>query len=145
MPTGDRNDPFFSYNFIVEIDGVSRGVFQEASGFDSTVEVIEYRQGGENLTTRKLPGRTSFSNITLKRGVTDDSELYEWHQSIVDGNIDRRSGSIVLLSRDGSELTRWNFFSAWPTKYTAPDFNAEGNEVAIETLELAHEGLRRVT
>jgi phage tail-like protein len=145
MPTGDRNDPFFSYNFIVEIDGVSRGVFQEASGFDSTVEVVEYRQGGENLTTRKLPGRTSFSNITLKRGVTDDTELYEWHQSVVDGSIDRRSGSIVLLSRDGQELTRWTFFSAWPTKYTAPDFNAEGNEVAIETLELAHEGLRRVT
>ncbi len=142
MATGDRNDPFFSYNFLVEVDGLNVAAFQEVGGLDSTVEVVEYRQGGENLTTRKLMGRTSFSNITLKRGVTNNTDLYEWHRNIAQGTADRRDGSVILLGRDGEELKRWNFRSAWPTKYTAPEFNAEGNEVAIESLELAHEGLQ---
>jgi phage tail-like protein len=128
----------------VEIDGIARATFQEVSGFDSTIDVIEHREGGENTTPRKLPGMTKYSNIVLKWGMTDDVELYTWHRQAVLGNVERKNGSIVALDRQGSEVARWNFFNAWPTKYDGPDFNAEGNDAAVETLELAHEGVERV-
>jgi phage tail-like protein len=137
-------DPFGNFNFLVEIDGITRGAFHEVNGFDSTVDVIEHREGGENTTLRKLPGMTKYSNIVLKWGVTDDVSLYRWHRQIVTGDIERKNGSIVLLNRRGEEVARWNFVRAWPTKYDGPDFTAEGNDVAIETLELAHEGVERV-
>lgn len=144
MPqTGQRVDPYLNFNFHVEIDGISRAAFQEASGFDSTIDVVEHREGGDNTTPRKLPGMTKYSNIVLKRGITDDVELYQWHRDTVQGNVQRRNGSIVLLDRQGNEQVRWNFLNAWPTKWDGPDLNAEGNDVAIETLELAHEGLER--
>jgi phage tail-like protein len=107
------------------------------------VDVIEHREGGENTTTRKIPGLTKFSNIVLKWGMTDDVDLYNWHRRIVDGAIERKNGSIVLLDRSGRELARWNFIRAWPSKWDGPNFTAEGNDVAIETLELAHEGVAR--
>lgn len=144
MATGQVTDPFGNFNFLVEIDGITRAAFQEVSGFDSTIDVIEHREGGENTTLRKLPGMTKYSNLTLKWGITDDMDLYTWHRQIVQGQIERRNGSIVLLDRGGQEVARWNFFRVWPTKYDGPDLNAEGNDVAIETLELAHEGVERV-
>src|SRR3970040_1507273 len=139
-----RVDPFGNYNFKVEIDGITRAAFHEVNGFDSTVDVIEHREGGENTTLRKLPGMTKYSNIVLKWGMTDDVMLYRWHRQIVQGDIERKNGSIVLLNRRGEEVARWNFVRAWPTKYDGPDFTAEGNDVAIETIELAHEGVERV-
>lgn len=145
MPTGQRVDPFFNFNFLVELDGITRAAFQECSGFDSTIDVIEHREGGENTTLRKLPGLTKYSNIVLKWGVTDDTELYVWHRQAVRGTIQRKNGSIIVLDHRGDEVARWNFVNAWPTKYDGPDLNAEGSDVAIETLELAHEGLERVT
>lgn len=144
MATGDIKDPFGNYNFLVELDGITRAAFQECSGFDSTIDVIEHREGGENTTLRKLPGMTKYSNITLKWGVTDDTELYEWHRRIVQGDIERKNGSIVLLDRKGEEVVRWNFVRGWPTKWDGPDLNAEGTDVAIEMLEIAHEGVERV-
>ncbi|MEZ4447710.1 MAG: phage tail protein [Polyangiaceae bacterium] len=96
----------------------SRASFQECTGFDSSVEIKEYREGGDNVT-RKLPAQTKYSNIQLKWGMTDDRELYDWHQRIADGNIERKNGSIVLLDRKGDEVARWDFDRAWPTKWTA--------------------------
>ena len=143
MGTAARIDPFFNFNFLVEIDGIARAAFHEVSGFDSTIDVIEHREGGDNTTPRKLPGMTKHSNIVLKWGMTDDQDLYRWHRDTVRGNVQRRNGSIVLLDRRGQEVARWNFFNAWPAKWDGPDLNAEGNDVAIETLELAHEGIER--
>ncbi|GJG89714.1 phage tail protein [Gemmatimonadetes bacterium T265] len=143
MGTAVRIDPYFNFNFLVEIDGIARAAFHEVSGFDSTVDVIEHREGGNNLTPYKLPGVTKYSNIVLKWGMTDDAQLYQWHRDVVRGTVRRRNGSIVLLDRGGQEVARWNFFNAWPSKWDGPDFNAEGNDVAIETLELAHEGVER--
>jgi phage tail-like protein len=143
MGTAARIDPFYNFNFLVEIDGIARAAFHEVSGFDSTIDVIEHREGGDNTTPRKLPGMTKHSNIVLKWGMTDDQDLYRWHRDTVRGNVQRRNGSIVLLDRRGQEVARWNFFNAWPAKWDGPDFNAEGNDVAIETLELAHEGVER--
>jgi phage tail-like protein len=146
MPqTGQRVDPFGSFDFLVEIDGIARASFQEASGFDSAIDVTEYREGGDNQTSRKLPAKTKFSNITLKWGTTSDHELWDWHLQWVKGDpaAKRKNGSIVLLDRQGQEQVRWNFTNAWPVKWTGPTFNAKGNDVAIETLEIAHEGLER--
>jgi phage tail-like protein len=141
--TGQRVDPYGNFNFLVEIDGIARAAFHEVSGFDSTIDVIDHREGGENTTLRKLPGMTKHSNIVLKWGLSDDIELYKWHRDAVNGNVQRKNGSIVLLDRQGQEKIRWNFINAWPSKWDGPDFNAEGNDVAIETLELAHEGVER--
>lgn len=137
-------DPQLSHNFHVEILGISRGSFHEVSGLDSAVDVIEHREGGWNQSPRKLAGQTKHSNIVLKWGLNVDRDLIDWHQKIVDGDIERLDGSIVLLDRRGQETARWNFVRAWPAKYTGPSFSAEASDVAIETLELAHEGVRRV-
>ena len=144
MATGQRTDPYFSYNFLVEIDGITRASFQQVNGLDSKIDITEYREGGENSTPRKLPGQTKYSNLTLRWGITDDMELYDWHKEAIRGSFDRKNGSIVQLGRDGAEVARWNFVQAWPANYTGPDFSAEGSDIAIETLELAHEGLERV-
>ena len=143
MATGQIADPYGNYNFLVEIDGITRAAFQECTGFDSSVDVVEHREGGENITMRKLPGMARYSNIQLRWGVTDDRELYEWHRRIVRGDFERRNGSIVLLDRRGEEIARWNFVRAWPLRWTGPSLNAESADVAIESLELAHEGLER--
>lgn len=145
MSTGQRIDPYGNYNFLVEIDGIARAAFHEASGFESSIDVIEHREGGENITLRKLPGMVKYSNISLKWGTTNDRDLYDWHMQWVKGDPDakRKNGSVILLDRQGQEKVRWNFFNAWPSKWTGPSFSAEGNDVAIEALELAHEGIER--
>lgn len=144
MANGQIVDPYGNYNFLVEIDGITRAAFQECSGFDSTIDVIEHREGNDITTPRKLPGMTKYSNIQLKWGLTDDVMLYNWHREIINGTLERKNGSIVLLGRDGAEVARWNFMRAWPTKYDGPDLNAEGNDVAVEMIELVHEGIERV-
>jgi phage tail-like protein len=144
MPVGSRKDPFRSYNFLVEIDGIARASFQECSGLDSSQDPIEYREGGEgSLSTRKLPGLVKYSNITLKNGITDDQSLWDWRKKVAEGKIDRKNGSIVLMDDELTEVMRWNFRDGWPTKWTGPTFNASGSEIAVETLEIAHEGLEK--
>ena len=143
MPVGTRTDPYRSYNFLVEIDGITRAGFRECSAPDTSNDAIDYREGNEALTTRKVPGLTKYANITLKWGMTDDHELWDWRKKTMEGKVERKNGSIVLLDDTGSEKGRWNFRNAWPTKWTGPTFNATGNDIAIETLEIAHEGLDR--
>ena len=143
MPTGERKDPFRAYNFLVEIDGITRAGFRECSGLDTTQDPIDYREGGEALHVRKLPGLVKFSNISLKRGITDDAELWEWRKKSMEGNVERKNGSIILLDDTGAEKVRWNFVAGWPSKWSGPTFNATGNEVAIEALEIAHEGVSK--
>lgn len=140
----DRKDPYRNFNFVVEIDGINQGGFTDCSGFGASTDPIEYREGGENATMRKLPGVTKYPNIMLKWGLTDSRELYEWYRDIVKGKVVRKTGSIVVYDVDGiTEKVRWNFVNAWPTKWDGPDFSAKANEIAIETLELAHEGIER--
>lgn len=143
MATGERVDPYANFTFLVELDGITRAGFADASGFDTTIDVHEYREGGDNTTMRKLPGMAKYSNITLKRGLTDDRELYDWMRGGALGTVERKSGSIVVMDLAGNEKVRWNFVNAWPTKWSAPEFSAKGNDVAIETFELAHEGIER--
>jgi phage tail-like protein len=137
-------DPFLNFNFMIEISGVIEGGFHECSGLESTIDVIEHREGGQNTTLKKIPGQTKFANLVLKRGMYEDLKIYDWHKAAVEGPPDRKDGSVIQYDRQGTEVARWNFFRAWPVKYTGPTFSAEGNDVAIETLEIAHEGLERV-
>jgi phage tail-like protein len=145
MPTGDLPDPYVNYNFHVEIDGISRAAFQEVTGLDSTIDVIEHREGGWNTTPHKFPGQTKHANLVLKHGMDADKELFDWHRAVVEGTTDRRNGAIILLDRRAQEVARWNFVRAWPSKYTGPSLNAESNDVSVETVELVHEGLERVS
>jgi phage tail-like protein len=143
MATGQRVDPYRNFNFLVEIDGITQAGFSDASGFGADNTPIEYREGGENRTVRKLPGMTKYNNIVLKWGLTDSRELYDWFRDVVNGKINRKNGSIIVLNMQGQEVVRWNFYNAWPSKWDGPDFSAKGTDVAIETLELAHEGIER--
>ncbi|MEP6922806.1 MAG: phage tail protein [bacterium] len=142
MPAAVRVDPYKNFNFKVEIAGITLAGFSEVSGLESEVDLIEYREGGDG-TIRKLPGLPKFGNITLKRGVTDSLELYQWHKKILQGVMDRRDGVIILLDDAKKPVTRWKFANAFPFKYEGPTLNAKGNDVAIETLVLCCEGLER--
>jgi phage tail-like protein len=138
-----RVDPFKNFRFLVEIDGITQAGFADCSGFGSNVEVVEYREGGDAATVRKLPAKVSYPDITLKWGITNSRELYDWHLAAVNGQIQRKNGSIILQDDLGTEQVRWNFFSAWPSKYAAPEMNAKGNDVAIDALTVSCERLER--
>jgi phage tail-like protein len=136
-----RRDPYRSHSFRLEIDGIERGGFRECSGLETTSAPIDYREGDDAPTLQRLPGMVSFGPITLRWGVSDDNELFEWRQTVETGRVDRRNGSIVLLDDTGAERKRWNFSEAWPSKWSGPSFNATGNDVAIEAIEITHEGI----
>jgi phage tail-like protein len=143
MPTGTRTDPYRGYNFLVEIDGITQAGFQEVSGLDASTDPIEYREGNDPNHVRKLPGLNKFSAITFKRGITDSDELWKWYQTVVAGKIERKNGSIVLLDDAGQERLRWNFTNARPSKWTGPSFNSTSNAIAVETLEITHEEVKK--
>jgi phage tail-like protein len=139
--TGDRHDPFTAFNFLVVIDNVSEAGFSECSGITMETDPVEYRNGSEDITVRKLPGLKKFGNITFKRGFTKDKELWEWRKKVLDGKTERQSGSITLLNEAREAVLRWNFREAWPRKLDGPSFNGKNNEIAIETLEIVVEGV----
>ncbi len=142
MAVNDRLDPFRTFNFRLEIDNTNVGAFSEVSGLSSDGDVAEYRVGTELANTvRKLVGLRKFTNITLKRGYTKDATLWEWYANISNGAADRRDGSVILMDEAHNDVMRWNFDNAWINKIEGPTMNAKGNEVAIESVELVHEGL----
>jgi phage tail-like protein len=136
-------DPFASFNFKLEVEGITVAGFSEVTGLNQESNVIDYREGQEPITPRKLPGLNKFGNITLKRGISPDLSVYNWRKTVTDGDIERRNASIVLHNEKHEEVVRWNLVNAWPSKYTGPDLKANANEVAIESVELTHEGLER--
>ncbi len=147
MPPKYRDDPYGGYNFEILINGISddgtavKGSFAEASGLEVDIQPIEYRNGSEDITVRKVPGLKKYPNIVLKRGVIGDPGLWNWIQQTMDGKVQRTEGSVVLLDENKQEVMRWNFKRGWPCKWTGPGLNAKNNEIAMETLEIAHEGL----
>lgn len=137
--------PHGKFRYKVEIDGLDAGGFSEVTGFDASIDVIEYREGDMVQTPMKLPGLKKYGNITLKQGVADSMVLYDWLIAGVNGAVERKTITITLLDEEESPAASWQIINAWPIKYTAPDFNATSSEVAIETLEIAHEGMTRVS
>jgi phage tail-like protein len=140
----DERDPYRNFLFKVEIDGITQGGFSEVTGFDSTTDVIEYREGDEVTTPRKGPGLTKYGDITLKWGLTDSRELWDWRQRVIDGKIERKNVSILVLDDEGNEKVRWQCIRAWPNKMDPLDFNAKGNDRGIMTMTLVHEGITQV-
>jgi phage tail-like protein len=136
-----RKNPYANFNFTVEM-GLGEAVgFSEVDLPAGEIEVIEYREGNEvESRARKLPGLTKYANVTLKRGVAGDLELFEWWKTIRDGQLLRRDVRITLLDEQRQPVQRWVLRDAWPAKLDYSTLNALGNEVVIETLELAHEG-----
>ncbi len=144
MP-GERNDPYRNFRFKVEIDGIQTASFAEATIPDSTTESVDYREGTDLPHQRKLSGLTKYGSITLKKGITDSMDLYNWKKQVEDsGAINaRKSISLILIDEEGNDKAQWNILEAWPTKYDSSDFSAKANDVVIETFEILHEGVTR--
>lgn len=135
--------PYQTFNFAVEIEGLLVGGFTEVTGLESSVEVEEYREGGVNGFVHKLPGRATHSNLVLQHGLTSLSTLWNWYYNTTLGAIQRKNGTIMLLDSRQVPLMWWNFRNALPVRWTGPAFSAVGDAVGIESLELAHEGLTK--
>lgn len=144
----ERHGPYRNTRFVLEINDIQIAGFSECTLPDNTTEPIEYREGNDPPTTRKLWSLNKYGTLTLKRGTTDSTDLFEWRKLVEEGKIEeaRRSVTLRVADEQGNyeNTPNWNFTEAWPSKYDAPDFNATGNEVAIETLEIVHEGMERV-
>jgi len=142
MATGERRDPYRSFNFQLEIDGVPLGAFSECSGLTAEGDAVDYREGTDlQHNVRKLVGLRKYSNLTLKRGYTQDKSLWQWFGNIVNGIPDRRNVTIVLMNEQRQPVLRWHAENAWINKIEGPSMKASGNEVAMESVELIHEGL----
>lgn len=142
MPTAERTDPFRGFNFRIEIDGLTVASFSEVSGLTADGDSVDYREGSDSLNTvRKLVGLRKYTNITLKRGDTQNDELWRWYGNILNGVPDRRNGAIVLMNEAHKDVMRWNIVAAWINKIEGPALKGSGNEVAIESMDLVHEGI----
>jgi phage tail-like protein len=116
--------------------------FSEADLPEGRIEAIAYREGTDKTSAaRLLPGRVEYGLLVLRKGFAGDATLFQWWHAVAQGTLDRRNVSVILLDEQRQEVARWNVRRAWPTKWVAPSLRALGNEVAIETLELAHEGI----
>ena len=142
------NDPLRNFRYRLEIDGIVQAGFSEVAIGDASNDPIEYREGNEITTVRKLKGLNKYANITLKWGLTDSIELSNWHRMVVDDATQlaaaRKTVVIRIQDDSGADKAAYEITRAWPTKYNPTDLNGKGNEVAIESLELANEGIRRI-
>jgi phage tail-like protein len=142
MPTDIRLDPFRTFNFRVEIDGLAVASFSEVSGLDAEGDPVDYREGTDPVNNvRKLTGLRKYPNLMFTRGYVQDDTLWQWYQRIANGEPDRRNGSVVLENEAHRDVMRWNFENAWINKIQGAALNATSNEVALEKMELCHEGL----
>jgi phage tail-like protein len=136
-----QNDPYGSFNFEVEIQGLIAGGFAEVSGLQAETETEEIREGGVNDYAHRLPKRTKQSMLVLKHGLADSEVLWKWYNDVVQGRVERKNGSVFLRDETQQRVRQWNFFEAYPVKWTGPELRAIGNTVAFESVELIHNRL----
>lgn len=142
------SDPLVSFHFAIEVQGQIKGYFTECSGLGSETEVIEHKvvdeKGHEFI--QKIPGRMKWQDISLKRGITKEMDVWAWRKLVEDGNVEgaRRNGSIVMFNQAFQEVARWDFVRAWPLKVTGPSLQADSNAFGVEEMTITHEGLTRV-
>jgi phage tail-like protein len=139
MAVADRKDPYRGFNFRIEIENTTLGGFRECSGLTLNTDPVDYREGTDELHVRKLTGLRKFANVVLKRGYTDNLELWNWYKKVLNGETDRRNGAIVLQNELHQDVVRWNFENGFIAKYEGPTLNATSNDVAIETIEICAE------
>ena len=144
MPNRRGHDHIGNFNFKIEIEGVTVAGFRNVEGLDSETEVVEY-QDGDDMYLRKRPGRTKFSNIVLKRGYVATEELWEWRKKVMDGVVERKSGSVILCDDTNEPICRYNFFEAWPCKWKGFTLDGKGTDAMVEEMEICVERIERET
>lgn len=141
-------DPYRGFRFRVEISGLQVAAFSEASVPDITIDTVDYREGTDPAYKRSLSGLTSHGHLSLKKGLTDSMDLYNWHQTVSQKGSTflgaKKNLSLILIDTDGTDKVRWNLINAWPTKYSCTSLNAATSDVVVETLELAMDYISRV-
>ena len=135
-------DPSTVFRFYVEVDSKKEAVFTEVSGLSMEMALEDVEEGGNNEFVHRMPGRCKVGNLTLKRGMTASNEFLQWSVKVAQGTIEKKHVSVVMYNVDGSEAMRWNFDNAYPVKWSGPQFKADDKVVALETVELAHEGMK---
>ncbi len=138
-----RIDPYLGYRFRIEIDGLIVAGFSEVSGLQMETETEDHREGGVNDYIHRLPKGSKQSNITLKRGITDSDTLWKWHQGVVNGKVKRKNGRIILIDAREIEKWHWTFEDAYPIKWVGPELKADSSSLAVESLELVHNGIKK--
>ncbi len=139
----DRPDPYRAFRFRLEIQGVLAAGFQSVSGLERACQIEAYREGGANDFEHQLVTLTSYPPIVLRRGLVDP-ELWDWHSEVVEGRVERRTISVVLLNDAGNEVWRLVCADAFPSKWVASELEATSNSVATEQIEFVHQGLTKV-
>lgn len=148
-------DPYPNFHFRLELGHIQVAGFAECTGLQMETKVLDYKEGGRNSHTLKFPEHTEMSNVTLKKGVSDSNELFSWAQSLAEGNFDKKKNarpgdpdtdnekSCIIYLRDemGNDKKKWTLFRPLPVKWVGPELKASANEISIETLEIAHEGI----
>ncbi len=143
-----REDPLLGFNFAIDVGGAVKGYFTEVGGLGSENEIVEQKvvndKGVEVIL--KIPGRLKWGDITLKRGITPNMDLWNWRKQVEDGQVKeaRKNGSIVMYDRELKEAARWNFINAWPSKISGPTPKSDGNEIGVEEMTIVHEFIQRV-
>ena len=137
--------PQLGFCFAIEVAGVVHAYFLECSGLSASVDVLEFKEGGFNEYSHRLPGRTTFTNITLKQGLTDSTEMYDWFTDFTaakDKSSKTKDVSVVQVDYEGNQMFRWNLSGAFPVKWTGPSFNAGQSNISVESFEIAFGGLQ---
>jgi phage tail-like protein len=144
MPKFDR--PLGKFRFKVEIDGLTLAHFQSITGLQHEIEALEFQEGGVNDRMHKLPGQGRYPNLVLKAGYVNSEMLEGWHMDFTKkpGAVRRKNGSIILCDDAGETVARWNFFQAWPVKWEGPQLDSSGQDILVETVEIAHHGVSRM-
>ena len=138
-----ENDPYFGFLFRVEIFGLQVGGFTQVGGLEREVQIEDFREGGLNDYTHKLATVTKYQNLSLRRGIADATELWDWHQDVINGIIERRQVNVLLTNELGETKWRWTFEKAYPVKWSGAEFNATNNAVLVESVEFVHNGIKR--
>jgi phage tail-like protein len=143
----EREDPVVGFHFGLEIQGVIKGYFTECSGIGSENEIAEQKVVNEKgiQVVLKVPGRLKWGDVTLKRGLTSNMEIWEWRKMVEDGNVKaaRKNGTITMFDQMLKPVAKWDFKNAWPSKVTGPAPKADGNDISIEELTIVHEYITR--
>jgi phage tail-like protein len=136
-----KKNPYQGYRFLVELEGLTIGGFSEVSGLSAETKVAVVKEGGVNDHQHKVPEATEYGNLILKRGITDSRHLWKWYRDVVMGKVARKNIFVILLDAAGNESWRWMFSNAYPVKWTGPDLKADLAAVALESVEIAHDGI----
>jgi phage tail-like protein len=141
-------DPLAGFQYALDIGGKVSGFFQDCSGIGSEHEIIEQKLTDANGRPfiQKIPGRMKWNDVTLKRGITAEMDLWKWRKMVEDGNVDgaRTHCSIIMMNRTGKPVAQWDFNNAWPSKVSGPELKSDSNDYGVEEMVIVHEGMTRV-